>query len=118
MFAANSTDDEKSRFIDGLGRDFYQVGITPQRLRVYEIDAVFLPVGAALSVIELETRYGIDFIPLFNLLQRTPWASVLSRSASSGSMASGSEAGTGTTWGDDDAGTLTPPSKVQRWRRL
>jgi len=37
--------------------------------------------------------------------------------ASSGSIAAGSDNGTGTAWGDDDAGTSTPPSKVQRCAR-
>ena len=39
-------------------------------------------------------------------------------SASSGSTASARESGTGTDIGDEDAGTLTPPSKDHSCARL
>jgi hypothetical protein len=39
-------------------------------------------------------------------------------SASSGSTASSADIGSGTDEGADDAGTSTPPSKRQVWRRL
>ena len=39
-------------------------------------------------------------------------------SASSGSTPAGSEKGTLTTLGEDEAGTTAPPSNVQRWARL
>lgn len=42
----------------------------------------------------------------------------LATSSSSGSTPAGSENGTGTTCGDDDPGTLVPPSKRSTWRRL
>ena len=34
-------------------------------------------------------------------------------SASSGSTPAGLERGTGTTWGEEEAGTVAPPSKCQ-----
>jgi hypothetical protein len=39
-------------------------------------------------------------------------------SASSGSTPAGSEKGTRTTLGEDEAGTSAPPSKLQRCARL
>ncbi len=38
--------------------------------------------------------------------------------ASSGSTFSATDQGSGTTWGDEEAGTLTPPSNSHQWARL
>jgi len=63
-----TANDEKPRLVSCSRRDFDKIGISPERLGIDEIDAMFFQIYLAFSLIELE--HGIKNISLLRFGKR------------------------------------------------
>jgi hypothetical protein len=78
--------DEEPRFVLCARRDLEEVWIVLDRLRLVEIDSVFLPVRCAFTLVELKREHGIKTVPicLSGQTARWRWLSPKPRGGSAG----------------------------------
>jgi hypothetical protein len=70
VFPGYTADDQKPRLVSCSRRDFDQIGISPERLGIDEIDVMFFQICPAFSLVEFENKRGIENIPLLCFYQR------------------------------------------------
>jgi len=66
---AYTADGDKPRLIGCLSGDFDQIGISPERLSMDEINATLFQIHLAFSLIEFENEHGMKTIPLLRIDQ-------------------------------------------------